>query len=147
MVEPSTANGRRRASDRRARYRERDADGRRDNRLKVSYTDTELAIIREAAARDNQALAAWVGDTALKVAKEKVVPVSVDARDVLAELIQSRNQASRIGNNVNQIAKALNADGTVTGAQIAATLDAIVKAMQRMDEATRQVMHERRPRS
>ncbi|MFJ2589670.1 plasmid mobilization relaxosome protein MobC [Streptomyces sp. NPDC087538] len=147
MAEPPAADGRRRPSNRSARYREREADGRRDNRLKVSYTDTELTIVREAAVRDSQALAAWVGDAALKVAKEKVVPVSVDARDLIAELIQSRNQASRIGNNLNQIARALNADDTVTGAQLAATLDAILKAMQRMDEATLQVMRERRPRS
>jgi len=112
----------------------------------VSYNDSELAIVTEAATRDNQALASWVGATALNVAKEKVVPVSTDSRDVLAELIQARNQASRIGNNVNQIAKALNADGTVTGAQLTATMEAIVKAIQRMDEATRQVMRERRPR-
>ncbi|GHI98182.1 hypothetical protein TPA0906_00480 [Streptomyces olivaceus] len=147
MAEPPAADGRRRTSDRSARYRDREPDERRDNRLKVSYTDSELTIVREAAERDNQALAAWVGDAALKVAKEKVVPVSVDARDLVAELIQSRNQASRIGNNVNQIAKALNADGTVTNAQLAATLDAIVKAVQRMDEATLQVMRERLPRS
>ncbi|MFF4173656.1 MobC family plasmid mobilization relaxosome protein [Streptomyces sp. NPDC001744] len=147
MAEPPAADGRRRTADRSARYRDREPDERRDNRLKVSYTDSELTIVREAAARDNQALAAWVGDAALKVAKEKVVPVSVDARDLVAELIQSRNQASRIGNNVNQIAKALNADGTVTNAQLAATLDAIVKVVQRMDEATLQVMRERRPRS
>ncbi|MFC7841893.1 plasmid mobilization relaxosome protein MobC [Streptomyces sp. NPDC057382] len=144
MAEPPAADGRRRAPKRR---REREAAGRRTNRFLVSYNDAELTIVNEAAARDNQALAAWVGDAALKVAKEKVVPVSADARDVLAELIQSRNQASRIGNNLNQIAKALNADGTVTSAQLAATLDAILKAMQRMDEATRQVMRERRPRA
>lgn len=147
MAEPPAADGRRRSSDRSARYREREADGRRDKRLKVSYTDTELTIIREAAARDNQALAAWVGNTALNVAKEKVVPVSVDARDLIAELIQARNQASRIGNNVNQMTKALNADGTVTGAQLAAALDAIRQTMRRMDEATLQMMRERRPRS
>ncbi|MEU1312612.1 plasmid mobilization relaxosome protein MobC [Streptomyces cinnamoneus] len=147
MVEPPAADGRRRSSKRSARYREREADGRRDNRLKVSYTDTELAIVREAAARDNQALAAWVGDAALNVAKEKVVPVSVDARDVLAELIQARNQVSRIGNNVNQMTKVLNSDGTVTGAQLAAALEAVLKSVQRMDEATLQVMRERRPRS
>ncbi|QHC33893.1 plasmid mobilization relaxosome protein MobC [Streptomyces sp. HF10] len=148
MAEPPAADGRRRTSKRStARYREREAAGRRTNRFLVSYNDTELAIVNEAANRDNQALAAWVGDAALNVAKEKVVPVSVDARDVIAELIQSRNQASRIGNNVNQIAKALNADSTVTGAQLAAALDAIVKVVQRMDEATLQVMRERRPRS
>ena len=144
MAEPPAADGRRRAPKRR---REREADGPRDNRLKVSYNDTELSIVAEAAARDNQALASWVGAVALNVAKEKVVPVSADSRDVLVELIQARNQASRIGNNINQIAKALNADGTVTGAQLAAVLDAVLQSMRRMDEATLQVMRERRPRS
>ncbi|MFF0170188.1 plasmid mobilization relaxosome protein MobC [Streptomyces prasinus] len=143
MAEPPAADGRRRAPKRR---REREAEGTRDNRIKISYNDTELAIVTEAAARDNQALASWIGTAALNVAKEKVVPVSTDSRDVLAELIQARNQASRIGNNVNQMAKALNSDGTVTGAQLAATLDAILKAVRRMDEATLQVMRERRPR-
>ncbi|MGC9478830.1 plasmid mobilization relaxosome protein MobC [Streptomyces sp. WG4] len=143
MAEPPAADGRRRAPKRRL---EREAGSTRDNRIKVSYNDPELAIVTEAAARDNQALASWIGTTALNVAKEKLVPVSTDSRDVLAELIQARNQASRIGNNVNQMAKALNADGSVTGAQLTATMDAIVKAIQRMDEATRQVMRERRPR-
>ncbi|GAA5216982.1 plasmid mobilization relaxosome protein MobC [Streptomyces thinghirensis] len=143
MAEPPATDGRRRAPKRR---REREAAGRRTNRFLVSYNDTELVIVTEAATRDNQALASWVGAAALDVAKEKVVPVSTDSRDVLAELIQARNQASRIGNNVNQMAKALNADGTVTGAQLAATLDAILKSVQRLDEATLQVMRERRQR-
>jgi hypothetical protein len=143
VAEPPAADGRRRAPKRR---REREAEGPRTNRFLVSYNDTELAIVTEAAARDNQALASWVGAAALDVAKEKVVPVSTDSRDVLAELIKARTQASRIGNNVNQIAKVLNADGTVTGAQLAATFDAILKSVQRLDEATRQVMRERRPR-
>ncbi|MFI9801949.1 plasmid mobilization relaxosome protein MobC [Streptomyces sp. NPDC052302] len=144
MAEPPAPGGRRRTPKRR---REREAAGPRNNRFLVSYNDAELAIVKEAAGRDNQALASWVSVTALNVAKEKVVPVPLDTRDVLAELIQSRNQASRIGNNVNQIAKALNADGTVTCAQLTATLDAILKTIQRMDEATRQVMRERRPRA
>lgn len=143
MAEPPAVDSQRWAPRRR---REREAAGTRDNRIKVSYNDTELAIVIEAAARDNQALASWIGTAALNVAKEKVVPVSTDARDVLAELIQARNQASRIGNNVNQIAKALNADGTVNGAQLAATLDVILKSVRRLDEATLQVMRERRPR-
>ncbi|MBC2869855.1 MobC family plasmid mobilization relaxosome protein [Streptomyces mexicanus] len=144
MAEQPAADGRRRVPKRR---REREPAGRRTNRFLVSYNDSELAIVTEAATRDNQALASWVSATALSVAKEKVIPVSVDARDVLVELIQARNQVSRIGNNVNQIAKALNADGTATEAQLKATMDAIVKAIQRMDEATLQVMRERQPRS
>ncbi|MFH8410394.1 plasmid mobilization relaxosome protein MobC [Streptomyces sp. NPDC018019] len=129
------------------RRREREAGGRRTNRFLVSYSDAELSIVKEAADRDNQALASWVGSAALDVAAEKVVPVSTDARDVVAELIEARRQAARIGNNMNQVAKALNADGTVTAAQLAAVLDGVRKAIGRIDEATRQVMRERRPRS
>lgn len=91
--------------------------------------------------------AAWAADAALKVAKELFVPVSPEARNALGEFIQARNQLSRIGNNANQIARALNADGTVTNAQLEATLTAVENAIQRMDAATRQVMRERRPRS
>ncbi|MEU4038667.1 plasmid mobilization relaxosome protein MobC [Streptomyces collinus] len=113
----------------------------------MSYNETELSILREAAGRDNQALAAWIADAALDVAAEKVVPVSVDARDIVAELIEARRQAARIGNNLNQIAKALNADGTVTAAQVEAAMEAGRRAIQRLDEATLQVMRERRPRA
>lgn len=143
MAESSAADGRRRAPVRR---RERESDGPRVTRIKVSYSDIELMIVRTAADRDNQALASWVGRAALDVAKEKVVPVSADAKDVVGEFITARNQVARIGNNVNQIAKVLNADGTVTGAQLSAALAAVEEAIRRMDEATRQVMRERRPR-
>ncbi|WP_436848165.1 MobC family plasmid mobilization relaxosome protein [Streptomyces collinus] len=144
VAEPSTAGGGRQAPVRR---REREDAGPRDIRVKVSYNETELSILREAAGRDNQALAAWIADAALDVAAEKVVPVSVDARDIVAELIEARRQAARIGNNLNQIAKALNADGTVTAAQVEAAMEAGRRAIQRLDEATLQVMRERRPRA
>ncbi|MFI9214324.1 plasmid mobilization relaxosome protein MobC [Streptomyces sp. NPDC053253] len=113
----------------------------------MSYNDDELSIVRMAADRDNQAVAAWVGTAALNVATEKVVPVSADSRDVVAELILARQQAARIGNNVNQAARVLNAGGTVTGAQLDALSAAAERVIRRLDEATRQVMRERRPRT
>ncbi|MFI9186838.1 plasmid mobilization relaxosome protein MobC [Streptomyces goshikiensis] len=113
----------------------------------MSYNDDELAIVREAASRDNQAVAAWVGSAALSVATEKVVPVSTDSREVVAELIQARQQAARIGNNLNQAARVLNAGGAVTGAQLDALVAASERAIRRLDEATRQLMRERRPRT
>ncbi|MEU8526421.1 plasmid mobilization relaxosome protein MobC [Streptomyces sp. NPDC048629] len=129
------------------RRRGREAGGLRATRIKVSYNDAELTIVREAADRENQAVAAWVGSVALDVATEKVVPVSADSKDVIGEFIQARNQLARIGNNANQIAKALNSDGTVTADQLAAVLLSVERAIRRMDEATRQVMRERQARS
>lgn len=91
--------------------------------------------------------AAWAADAALSVAKEVFVPVATGTKEVLAEFIQARNQVARIGNNLNQIAKALNSDDdTTTPAQIAAVLRAVETAVRRMDEATQMVMRERRPR-
>ncbi|MDH6545554.1 uncharacterized protein (DUF1778 family) [Streptomyces sp. SPB4] len=129
------------------RRRGRETGGPRATRIKVSYNDAELTIIREAADRDNQAVSAWVGSAALDVATEKVVPVSADARDLIAELIQARQQAARIGNNVNQMARAENAGGTVAEAQLGAVLAAAEQVIRRLDEATRQIMRERRPRA
>ncbi|MFE0453098.1 plasmid mobilization relaxosome protein MobC [Streptomyces sp. NPDC058914] len=143
MAEPAAADGQRRPTIRR---REREAGGRRSNRFLVSYNDAELAIVRAAAERDNQALASWVGSAALDVATEKVVPVSADTKDVLQELIQSRGQLRRIGNNLNQVAHVLNSDGEVTDAQVKAVLEYVQAAVRRVDEATLQVMRERRPR-
>ncbi|SCE52981.1 mobilisation protein (MobC) [Streptomyces sp. di188] len=103
--------------------------------------------MQEAADRENQALAAWVGEVALAVATERVVPVSPDAKKVLQELIQTRGQLRRVGNNLNQVAYVLNAEGETTDAQIKAVLALVNETVRRVDEATLQVMKERRLRS
>lgn len=128
------------------RRRGHEAGGRRDNRIKVAYNDDELAIVQAAAERENQALTAWIGRTSLVAATEKLVPVSTDAKDVISELVQGRNQLSRIGNNLNQVAKALNSDAVVSDAQLRAVLGAVEAAARRVDEATLQVMRERKSR-
>jgi hypothetical protein len=129
------------------RRRGREPGGPRSHRFKISFNDAERAIVQEAADRENQALASWVGDVALAVATERVVPVSPDAKKVLQELIQTRGQLRRVGNNLNQVAYALNAEGEVTDAQIKAVLALVNETVRRVDEATLQVMRERRPRS
>ncbi|MET8859628.1 plasmid mobilization relaxosome protein MobC [Streptomyces sp. NPDC004579] len=129
------------------RRRGREPGGPRTDRVKVSYNQAELTIVQEAADRENQALASWVGEMALAVATERVVPVSGDAKKVLQELIQTRAQLRRVGNNLNQVAHVLNAEGEVTNAQIRAVMALVNETVRRVDEATLQVMRERRPRS
>ncbi|MEW2265957.1 plasmid mobilization relaxosome protein MobC [Streptomyces sp. NPDC047853] len=129
------------------RRRGREPGGTRSHRFKVSFNDAELAIVQEAADRENQALASWVGQAALAVATEHVVPVSADSKVVLQELIRSRAQLRRVGNNLNQVAHVLNAEGEVTNAQIRAVLTLVNETVRHVDEATLQVMRERRPRS
>ncbi|MEU5483533.1 plasmid mobilization relaxosome protein MobC [Streptomyces mirabilis] len=129
------------------RRRGREPGGARSHRFKVSFNDAELAIVQEAADRENQALASWVGQASLAVATEQVVPVSADSKVVLQELIRSRAQLRRVGNNLNQVAHVLNAEGDVTNAQIRAVLALVNETVRHVDEATLQVMRERRPRS
>ncbi|MEV7535435.1 plasmid mobilization relaxosome protein MobC [Streptomyces hydrogenans] len=109
----------------------------------MSYNDAEHALVQAAADQENQALASWVGRIALEVAEETVVPTSVTAKAVVAELIEARKQVKRIGTNYNQIAKVLNSEGEVEDAQMAAVHRALVTAIQRLDQATLQLMRER----
>ncbi|MFF4902612.1 plasmid mobilization relaxosome protein MobC [Streptomyces sp. NPDC001068] len=131
----------------RVRRRERQDEAPRKRRVNLAFNEAELAILQEACRRENMAPAAWAARAALAVAAETVVPVSVDAKEVLQELLKSRGQLRRIGNNLNQVAHVLNADGEVTNAQLNAVLASVQHAVRRVDEATLQVMRERRPRS
>ena len=42
----------------------------------VALSEEEAALIREAAERDNMALGAWVGEAAVRSARNKVLPTS-----------------------------------------------------------------------
>ncbi|GGU12650.1 plasmid mobilization protein [Streptomyces lateritius] len=143
MAEPPADGTRQRPATRR---REREAGGARETRIKVSYNDDEHAIVKAAAERDRQATASWIGRVALDVAEEIVVPTPVNAKAVVGELIEARKQLKRIGVNYNQIAKVLNSEGEVPGPQMIAVHQALVSAICRLDEATLQVMRERKER-
>ncbi|MFQ6198072.1 plasmid mobilization relaxosome protein MobC [Streptomyces sp. NPDC000405] len=93
------------------------------------------------------AVASWIADAALNVAKMRLVPVSADLKDVLQELIESRRQLRRVGNDLNQLSHVRNAGATVTEQQLAAMAQRVDAAVKRVDEATLQVMRERKPRS
>jgi Bacterial mobilisation protein (MobC) len=128
------------------RRRERQTETPRSRLVKLTYTEDERALVQAAADRAGMAVAAWVARAALDVAADLLVPVSTNARSVLEELIRSRGQLGRIGNNLNQIALVLNSGGRVPSAQLAAVLRLVEEAVRRTDEATLQVMRERRPR-
>ncbi|MFE3939538.1 hypothetical protein ACFXPJ_38730 [Streptomyces goshikiensis] len=69
------------------RRRERQAGEPRKKRFYVSFSDTELAVVRTAAEREGMA---WAGRQVMAVAQHVLVPVSRDAGDVLRELVQAR---------------------------------------------------------
>lgn len=100
-------------------------------------------MVTAAAARENMTPGAWTSRVAVAVAEETLIPVSTDHRQVLEEFIRAREQLRRIGNNLNQVAYALNADGAVTDAQLRAVLERVEVAVAQVDAGTVQVMRER----
>ncbi|MFE7183079.1 hypothetical protein [Streptomyces erythrochromogenes] len=129
-----------------ARRRERQVGEPRKKRFYVSFSDTELAVVRTAAEREGMASAAWAGRQVMAVAQHVLVPVSWDAGDVLRELIAARVHLRETVTALRALAAAdpPTAGLPVTAAEVAArALDAVA----RVDEATVAVMRERRSRS
>ncbi|MFE4973345.1 hypothetical protein ACFRAR_14675 [Kitasatospora sp. NPDC056651] len=119
-----------------ARRRERQMRSPRSNRVNLAYNDAELAIVREAAKRDGMVVSAWVARKALAVAKDQLVPVSADAREVLAEVIRSRGELVRIGEWL----------GSVGPLDARPATGLVQEAVRRVDRATMQLMRERASR-
>ncbi|GGZ89539.1 hypothetical protein GCM10010371_57510 [Streptomyces subrutilus] len=114
--------------------------------MNLSFNDAELEVVRLAAGREGMSPASWAGRQVMAVAQHVLVPVSRDAGDVLRELVQARVY---LRETVAELRALAAAGPPATGfpepvtAAVARALDAVV----RVDEATVQVMRERRPRS
>lgn len=143
------------------RRRERRTGRRRERRLYVQFDDTELEVIHTAARREGMAPAAWAGRQLMAVAQEVLVPVSRDAGDVLRELVEARVRLRETVSALRALtgpasatpavcASAPGASGTPTPATVPGTalvLEEALRAVSRVDQATVQVMRERRSRS
>ncbi|MER6320175.1 hypothetical protein ABT237_41480 [Streptomyces sp. NPDC001581] len=128
----------------------------------MSFSDTELAVVRTAAEREGMASAAWAGRQVMAVAQHVLVPVSRDAGDVLRELVQARVHLRETVTALRALTPALPPAGTphvgfpdaavgVPGAglpdAVAQVVEEALNAVARVDAATCAVMRERRPRS
>ncbi|MFE7521498.1 hypothetical protein [Streptomyces halstedii] len=153
------------------RRRERQTGRRRERRLYVQFDDTELEVIHTAARREGMAPAAWAGRQLMAVAQEVLVPVSRDAGDVLRELVEARVRLRETVSALRTLTDPANpasaepavctsapavctsapgasrtpTPGAVPGAAL--VLEEALRAVSRIDEATLQVMRERRSRS
>ncbi|MEV0012704.1 plasmid mobilization relaxosome protein MobC [Streptomyces sp. NPDC047973] len=127
----------------RARRRERRADNPRRHRVNLAYNDVELATLTTAAAVAGLKLSAYAARAALAVAREEVSPAPVEYKDRLRTLSDARTAANRIGTNLNQIARVMNAEGEETPERFDAVLERVNVAIRRLDEATIAVMEGR----
>ncbi|MFJ5050452.1 hypothetical protein [Streptomyces sp. NPDC088719] len=133
----------------------------------MSFNDTELSVVSAAANRDGDlALGAWAARQVMAVAQHTLIPVSADTGDVLRELIRSRAHLQEtltalralttptvpfpavLGTPADRPRAALpNAVAPVLPDTVRVVVEAALGAVRRVDEATVQVMRERRPRS
>ncbi|MGW1839624.1 plasmid mobilization relaxosome protein MobC [Streptomyces sp. NPDC002067] len=124
------------SDDQPARRRARNAAAPRAKRVNLSFNQTEFDLLKLAAERENLSPGAYAARTSLAVARGELIPLPADYRDRLRTLAHSRVALNRIGNNLNQIAAALNAEGEVPPAQLAAVLERVSRAVETMDAAT-----------
>jgi hypothetical protein len=98
--------------------------------------------VKAAADHTGSSLAKFMAQASLAAAHDinRVAANLLDLRGTIRELIAARTELARIGNNVNQIARALNAGGDPVGAE--AALVAVHRAAARV-EAAAQVLAER----
>ena len=105
-------------------------------------SDSELASVLGAAGRARMAPSAWIGKVAVDAAEHRALPVGWLQREVVGELIRLRGQVLMAGNNVGQIARALDSGGA-PGEDVAPALRqlaAVITAVERAAEAVRRRM-------
>ena len=107
----------------------------RGNAVKVLYGDDELAVVRCAASEAGLRVSSYVAAAALAAAGGSAAPSGGrQDRQALAELVQVRAALRQYGNNLNQIAAALNSGAGVPGWLLAA-VEGGERAVRRVDEA------------
>lgn len=118
------------AARRRAQRRQRRANavGGRRLRHEVKVTDTEEERLRAKAVEQGVTVPRLLVEAALAGGGE----TATQRRELAAELFATYRLLAQISNNVNQIARAVNATGD-TPAQTAATLEAVRRTAQRID--------------
>jgi hypothetical protein len=127
------------------RRRGRRNDEPRPHRMNLRLGDDERAAIEAGATLARQTPSSYAADMAVAVAMGRLTPIPTAYREELRELVDARLALTRIGTNLNQIARTLNAGGDVTQEQLRAVVDRVNKAVQRVDEATIVNMRRRRP--
>ncbi|MFF7954164.1 MobC family plasmid mobilization relaxosome protein [Streptomyces griseorubiginosus] len=127
------------------RRRRRRDDEPRPHRMNLRLGDDEKAAIEAAATLARKTPTSYAADVAVAVAMGSLTPIPTTYREELRELVDARLALTRIGTNLNQIARVVNSGGDVTQEQLDAVLARVGEAVRRVDEATLVNMRRRRP--
>ncbi|MFD4050172.1 plasmid mobilization relaxosome protein MobC [Streptomyces sp. NPDC058611] len=128
------------------RRRERRNDEPRTHRVNLRLGDDELAAVQAGATLAGLTPSSYAARSTVAVAMGTLTPIPTTTRDELRELVDARLALTRIGTNLNQIARTLNSGGDVSAEQLRAVIERVGQAVRRVDEATVVNMRRRRTR-
>jgi len=106
--------------------------------MTIRFTDGERAAVRSAAERAGMALSAWVGELAVDAAEHRAMPPGWLHREVMTELVHLRSQIVWVGNNINQIARAVNS-GIVPDMDLQPVLARLTEVADSIEQAAEKV--------
>lgn len=126
------------------RHRAHQRDPKRRHHVRsVRLSDRELAVIKAAAAAARLTDAGFIASAAVSVAEapDDVRARLTDRRELVAELMAATAHLARVGNNLNQVARTLNAGGEAVHAD--AVLRLIARAASRVEEAAQHLVEKK----
>lgn len=106
---------------------------KRTKDVKVRLTPTEYEELREAAEKvGGLSVGAYVG----QIAQEAAMDIPMRRHDTIWPLVQARIEVKRTGNNLNQIAKALNSNRQPTPRRLNEALAASTAALSTLEDVS-----------
>lgn len=110
---------------------------RRCRKVNLRLSDAEFDALRRAADSHQLAIGAYAARAAVAHAQSAsgTGDGSGSLRELHAELAQAWTAISRVGTNVNQLAKVANSTGEVDHARLGPTLAFVRRALSRVEEA------------
>ncbi|MFE9684511.1 MobC family plasmid mobilization relaxosome protein [Streptomyces sp. NPDC006285] len=123
---------------RRRKYQRRQRPHVRNTR----FSDDELALVTAGAKAAGLTLAGFLARAALSAARdlERTASAVADEREVIAELFAARRHLGHVGNNLNQVTRAINAGAHPP--ELDAVIAATQRAVQRVQRATDQLLQQ-----
>ncbi|MFE2426455.1 plasmid mobilization relaxosome protein MobC, partial [Streptomyces sp. NPDC059373] len=130
--------------DRRPRRRPYQPKQRKDS-ITARYTPQEKAEVTAAAKAANVFPAGFLADAGLAAARGHLPAFRANDQldQAIDELAALRTQISRVGNNINQIARVYNTDGQPRPGELHQALAHLVRTLTRIDDAAHDLVHKR----
>ena len=124
----------------RCSFRRTRMQDRRCRKLSLRLSDVEYDALRRGADSHQLAVGAYAARVAVAHAQSAAGPGdasdrSESLRELHVELAQAWTAISRVGTNVNQLAKVANSTGEVDHARLGPTLAFVRRALSRVEEA------------